>query len=321
MEPIRDRNATFVDLLDRTLDKGLVIHADVIISVAGIPLIGVNLRAAIAGMETMLEYGMMRDWDEAVRAREVTYLKENEPRLSEGEKLLLRVSGTHYYSSGIYTAWRAGYFYLTNKRLFLFRKEPPEVLFETPLEEIRGLRIERKKGDREELCAALKTDEVLRLHVKDVKELKRAIEHEVEGIEFTLQEDITLPELDEKAFEFLTGGEEVTQSGKMWYYAPSDGIMSNTWKPGSLYLTNKRLCWWNNFEEKIVFEIPINRITNAVVEIRDMTTMQKVKKVLVVSHEGGEACFSGNKKQMGEWKKILGCLTKKEMENVLSAAV
>jgi len=70
MEPIRDSRATLVDLLDRVLDKGLVLYADVIVSVAGVPLIGINLRAALAGMETMLRYGMMQDWDEGVRAWE-----------------------------------------------------------------------------------------------------------------------------------------------------------------------------------------------------------------------------------------------------------
>ncbi|MBI2304645.1 MAG: gas vesicle protein [Chloroflexi bacterium] len=69
MEPIPTTRATLVDLLDRVLDKGLVIQADLIISVAGVPLIGVNLRAALAGMETMLQYGVMRDWDEAIRAQ------------------------------------------------------------------------------------------------------------------------------------------------------------------------------------------------------------------------------------------------------------
>lgn len=69
MEPTRNSQATLVDLLDRILDKGLVIHADLIISVAGVPLLGVNLRAALAGMETMLEYGMMREWDGEIRAR------------------------------------------------------------------------------------------------------------------------------------------------------------------------------------------------------------------------------------------------------------
>ncbi|MBU4405955.1 MAG: gas vesicle protein, partial [Candidatus Altiarchaeota archaeon] len=90
MEPTRDTRATLVDLLDRVLDKGLIIHADVIISLSGVPLIGVNLRAAIAGMETMLEYGIMRDWDAAVRAYERKHVKEKEPVLLAGEELVLR---------------------------------------------------------------------------------------------------------------------------------------------------------------------------------------------------------------------------------------
>lgn len=68
MEPTREVNATLVDLLDRVLEKGLIINADIIISVAGVPLVGVNLKAALAGMETMLKYGMMKDWDQAQRA-------------------------------------------------------------------------------------------------------------------------------------------------------------------------------------------------------------------------------------------------------------
>ncbi len=84
MEPTRDKNATLADVLDRALNKGLLINADLIISVADIPLIGVNLRAAIAGMETMLEYGMMRDWDEALRA---TAKEERAKRIAEKEKI------------------------------------------------------------------------------------------------------------------------------------------------------------------------------------------------------------------------------------------
>jgi hypothetical protein len=70
VEAVRDTQATLGDLLDRVLDKGLVIYADVMVSVAGVPLIGVNLRAALAGMETMLKYGVMVDWDEKCRAWE-----------------------------------------------------------------------------------------------------------------------------------------------------------------------------------------------------------------------------------------------------------
>ncbi len=82
MEPERDWNgkATLVDLLDRVLDKGLVISADIVISLAGIPLIGVNLKAAIAAVETMLKYGMMETWDESLRAweKEQRTIQKNE---------------------------------------------------------------------------------------------------------------------------------------------------------------------------------------------------------------------------------------------------
>ena len=59
--------ATLADLLDRVLDRGLFLRADLVISVAGIPLIGVSLNAVVAGIETLLEYGIMSDWDTASR--------------------------------------------------------------------------------------------------------------------------------------------------------------------------------------------------------------------------------------------------------------
>lgn len=77
MEPKSYTKATLVDLLDRVLDKGIVIHAEIMISVAGIPLIGVNLKAALAGMETMLEYGMMEEWDRSIRSRAMEDEKKN----------------------------------------------------------------------------------------------------------------------------------------------------------------------------------------------------------------------------------------------------
>ncbi|MBI3412497.1 MAG: gas vesicle protein [Candidatus Aenigmarchaeota archaeon] len=67
MEPKRDLNYKLVDLLNAILDTGVVINADVVITLSGIPLIGINLRAAIAGMATMLGYGLMEAWDENVR--------------------------------------------------------------------------------------------------------------------------------------------------------------------------------------------------------------------------------------------------------------
>ena len=91
MEPTRQAQATLVDLLDRILDKGLVIQADLIITLAGVPLIGVNLRAALAGMETMLKYGMLRDWDEHTRAWERERRRQKALSLTQREELILKM--------------------------------------------------------------------------------------------------------------------------------------------------------------------------------------------------------------------------------------
>lgn len=50
---------TLVDLLDRVLDRGLLINADIIITLAGVPLVGIKLSAAVAGWETMMDYGFL----------------------------------------------------------------------------------------------------------------------------------------------------------------------------------------------------------------------------------------------------------------------
>jgi hypothetical protein len=86
MEPTRDAHTTLVDLLDRVLEKGLVLNADLLINVAGIPLLGVNLRACLAGIDTMLKYGIWQDWDTAQRA--IATKKWQQERAQEPMKTL-----------------------------------------------------------------------------------------------------------------------------------------------------------------------------------------------------------------------------------------
>lgn len=50
-----------VELIDRTLQKGVILNADLVITVADVPLLAANLRLALASVETMLKYGVMRD--------------------------------------------------------------------------------------------------------------------------------------------------------------------------------------------------------------------------------------------------------------------
>ncbi|MCL6450447.1 MAG: gas vesicle protein [Acetobacteraceae bacterium] len=68
MKPTEPRHAGLLELLDRLLDKGVILQADLLICLAGVPLIGIWLRAAVAAVETMLRYGIWEDWDAAVRA-------------------------------------------------------------------------------------------------------------------------------------------------------------------------------------------------------------------------------------------------------------
>lgn len=56
LEPERD--GTLASLIDRVLDKGLVINADITVSVSGTELLGIKIRAALASFETAARYGL-----------------------------------------------------------------------------------------------------------------------------------------------------------------------------------------------------------------------------------------------------------------------
>lgn len=58
MKPHRSDDAV-VDLLDVILRDGVIVEADVIVTVADVPLVGISLRAAVAGMATMEDYGLL----------------------------------------------------------------------------------------------------------------------------------------------------------------------------------------------------------------------------------------------------------------------
>lgn len=139
MEPTRNPDVSLSDLITVLLDKGTYLNVDLIIAVADIPLIGINLRATIAGMETMLEYGMMRDWDEKTRAWVRTSVARHFP-LAPGEEVVAKMAGGHFQETDSIT-WRPGGVYITNQRLVVFRREPRQVLWETDLACITALRL------------------------------------------------------------------------------------------------------------------------------------------------------------------------------------
>lgn len=57
LTPEKDSSG-LADAIDRILDKGLVINADIAINVAGVELLGIKIRAALASFETAARYGL-----------------------------------------------------------------------------------------------------------------------------------------------------------------------------------------------------------------------------------------------------------------------
>ncbi|MBI5560303.1 MAG: gas vesicle protein [Deltaproteobacteria bacterium] len=74
-----NRSDSLADIVDRVLDKGLVINADISISIVGTELLNIKIRAALASFETAAKYGMefpsgtnlnMPAWKKAMEEKE-----------------------------------------------------------------------------------------------------------------------------------------------------------------------------------------------------------------------------------------------------------
>ncbi|MDO8841918.1 gas vesicle protein [Methanocalculus sp.] len=148
----RSDQATVVDLLDRILKKGLVIRADLIISVAGIPLIGLNLTAALAGISTMLEYGMWEEWDAAHRASaaEKLRIKRTYSCIDPSEVILLTGMASCSPAGVPDGVWRSGSLICTDKRLRIIRRVPEETLIDLDWSEIRNWHLTTMQGNNTE---------------------------------------------------------------------------------------------------------------------------------------------------------------------------
>ena len=79
------RAASLIDVLDRILDKGIVIDAWIRVSFAGIDLLSVEARAVIASLETYLNYADTLALSRLVSAPPLTVSSELEHRCKEYE--------------------------------------------------------------------------------------------------------------------------------------------------------------------------------------------------------------------------------------------
>jgi hypothetical protein len=76
------RDLSLVDLLDRILDKGVVINGDITVTVGSVELLSLKINIVIASIETAKRYGMPLPWEvetkpvRKIRARNVTPVKK-----------------------------------------------------------------------------------------------------------------------------------------------------------------------------------------------------------------------------------------------------
>lgn len=222
VEPTRDPQVTLPDLLEALLNRGVILHLDLIVAVADVPLIGVSLKAAVAGIETMLEYGMMRQWDEETRAWVQRSISRNVP-FAEDEELIARMAGGHE-RAGFYTTWRPGTLYLTDRRFFVFRREPKEMLWETDLERIEALDVEPERSiggdDRLRIRARLNDGSEVRISAAKPERMLTLLHEQIERM------GRPRPSALPRAGQLL----ENFREGQMWYHEPRAG--GPVWRGG-----------------------------------------------------------------------------------------
>lgn len=174
MIPEREGDS-LVELLDRLLNKGLVLNADVLISVGGIPLIGLSLRLLAAGIETMLEYGMFEQFDKNTRAWELEH-RVNKPVLMPEEEVVLKFYGS--YSHNKNKTWNYCFIYLTNNQIFGWNKSFNKILYKVPLKDILEITVVTnvyEEKEREEISIKTNDDSFLYLHTQNLSDVYRKL--------------------------------------------------------------------------------------------------------------------------------------------------
>lgn len=86
------KQADLADVLELILDKGIVINADIAITVGETEMIGIELRAAIASFETAAEYGL--SFPSGTDMRRVEQASGREPLEEGADEIDLGISAS-----------------------------------------------------------------------------------------------------------------------------------------------------------------------------------------------------------------------------------
>lgn len=296
MEPTRNPEVTLPDLITVLLDKGTYLNLDLIIAVADIPLIGINLRATIAGMETMLEYGMMREWDEKTRAWVQQSVARNFP-LGDDEEVIAKMAGGHY-QEGFSNTWRPGSVYVTNQRLVVFRRDPKEVLWQTALDNIAELRL----SDERTIGSEVRTRLLVMTDDGDTTLLSAAAPARIRELVGQQRPVIQMPGAagDTSSAETTAGPHLESHA---WYLETR--AQGSTWRGGTALLDQKRFTWQSPTDARPAVNLRPDDIKG--IHTLHMKTPSGPGQVLhLVTDQGSVHLAVANVQQ---WRQVLAQLT------------
>lgn len=80
LNQLTKKELTVIDLLDRILDKGIVINGDITISIVGVDLVSLKINLVIASLETAKRYGIKLPWEQWEKERKQLELKQRKKK-------------------------------------------------------------------------------------------------------------------------------------------------------------------------------------------------------------------------------------------------
>lgn len=262
LAPVRDTDASLVELLGVILDKGVVLHLDLMISVADVPLVGVSIRAALAGIETMLAHGMMERWDAKTRAWVQRSISRDVP-LDAGEVVRQRLLVS--IQSAPRGTWQPGALYVTDRRVLVFRREPRALLWEVARTHLLGAR-EEASSERAP---------------------RRIVELTSEAGSVRIGTTDPSPLLAELALPVTQGPrDDVTPlRGRLWYLEPRSGV----WRAGAGTLEGGVLEWRSTFDAAPLLALRVADLSS----VRLAPSHAIVGNVVTFTHPGGDVHLGG----------------------------
>lgn len=100
---VRNQRVTLLELLDRLLDKGVMVKGEIVLSVADVDLVYLNLGLLLSSVKTVESAARRSDWKGAASLAQQTTSREeevNELQLEEGRKDSVAIPFSKEHSPG-----------------------------------------------------------------------------------------------------------------------------------------------------------------------------------------------------------------------------